>query len=317
MQRDFQFTIICEISMKKSKVVILGSGNIGTDLLIKVRRSPFLECTAFVGRNIGSLGMKKAHSLGVLVSDEGIRYIEQNPTSCDIVFDATSAQSHLEHAPILEKLGKFVIDLTPAKTGIMCAPVVNAGLAISQKNVNMISCGGQAAVPIAHAIALVHQKIDYIEVISSIASRSAGPATRSNLDEYIHTTEQALRVFSGAKIAKAILNLNPADPCINMQTTVLAKVMNPNIEALKKVMNDIVQQVQKYAPGYELLVAPTIENERIVVMVRMVGLGDYLPAYAGNLDIINCAALVVAEKYALNKCAYDVVEEKAYEFNLD
>lgn len=303
--------------MRKTKIVILGSGNIGTDLLIKVMRSPFLECSAFVGRNLASLGMKKARSLGVLVSDEGIRYIEQNPTSCDIVFDATSAQSHLEHAPILEKLGKFVIDLTPAKTGIMCAPVVNAGLAISQKNVNMISCGGQAAVPIAHAIALVHQKIDYIEVISSIASRSAGPATRSNLDEYIHTTEHALRVFSGAKIAKAILNLNPAEPCINMQTTVFAKVLNPNIETLKKVMGDIVEQVQKYAPGYELLMGPTIENERIVVMVRVVGLGDYLPAYAGNLDIINCAALVVAEKYALNKCASDVREEKAYEFNLD
>ena len=294
---------------QKIKVAILGSGNIGTDLLIKIMRSPYLECTAFIGRNLFSPGMMKAQSLKIHVSAEGIRYIEQNPSCCDIVFDATSSSAHIEHAPILAKLNKFVIDLTPAKIGKMCVPVVNMDDAIFESNVNMITCGGQASAPIAHAIALTHKEVDYIEVVSSIASRSAGPATRLNLDEYIHTTEYALKVFSGAKITKAILNLNPAQPCINMQTTIFAKVKNPDIEKLNRVVKDIASQVQKYVPGYEIIVNPIMENDRIVVMVRVKGLGDYLPEYAGNLDIINCAALAIAEKYALNKRAQISVTE--------
>ncbi len=300
---------------QKMKVAILGSGNIGTDLLIKTMRSSHLECTVFMGRNLFSPGMMKAQSLKIPVSAEGIRYIEQNPSCCDIVFDATSSSAHMEHAPILAKLNKFVIDLTPAKIGKMCVPVVNLDDAIQEHNVNMITCGGQASVPIAHAIALTHKEVDYIEVVSSIASRSAGPATRLNLDEYIHTTEHALKVFSGAKITKAILNLNPAQPCINMQTTIFAKVQNPDIKALNLVVKNIAAQVQKYVPGYEIIVNPIMENDRIVVMVRVKGLGDYLPEYAGNLDIINCAALAIAEKYALNK--HYTVREKACEINFN
>lgn len=300
---------------QKMNVAILGSGNIGTDLLIKTMRSSYLECTVFIGRNLFSPGMMKAQALKIPVSAEGIRYIEQNPSCCDIVFDATSSSAHMEHAPILAKLNKFVIDLTPAKIGKMCVPVVNMDDAILQKNVNMITCGGQASAPIAHAIALTHAEVDYIEVVSSIASRSAGPATRLNLDEYIHTTEHALQVFSGAKITKAILNLNPAQPCINMQTTIFAKVKNPDIEKLNLVVKKIAAQVQKYVPGYEIIVNPIMENDRIVVMVRVKGLGDYLPEYAGNLDIINCAALAIAEKYALNK--HHTTKEKEYEINFN
>jgi acetaldehyde dehydrogenase len=284
--------------MKKLKVAILGSGNIGTDLLIKVLRSNHLECSAFIGRNLFSPGMIKAQSLGVKTSPDSISYIEQHPHCCDIVFDATSAKNHFEHAPILEKLGKFVIDLTPAKIGTMCIPVVNIQDVIKEKNVNMITCGGQASTPIAHALAITQPHVEYIEVISSISSRSAGPATRLNLDEYIHTTEQALKKFSGAHSAKAILNLNPAQPCINMQTTIFAKVANPNLEKLKIAVADIAAKVRQYVPGYEIIVNPLIENDRIIVMVRVKGLGDYLPEYAGNLDIINCAALAVAEEYA-------------------
>ncbi len=284
--------------MKKVKVAILGSGNIGTDLLIKVLRSPYLECGAFIGRNLFSGGMMKAQSLGVNISAEGIAYIENNPDCCSLVFDATSARAHEEHAVILQNLGKFVIDLTPAKIGKMCVPSVNMEQALGQPNVNMVTCGGQASVPIAYALAQTHKEIEYIEVISSIASRSAGPATRLNLDEYIHTTEYAIKTFSGALTAKAILNLNPAQPCINMQTTLFAKVKQPDIERLKIATQQIAQQVQKYVPGYEIIVGPMIDNNRIVVMVRVKGQGDYLPEYAGNLDIINCAALVVAERYA-------------------
>lgn len=284
--------------MNKIKVAILGSGNIGTDLLVKVSRSSLLECGIFIGRNLFSPGMMKAQSLGVPTSIEGIAHIEKNIHCCDIVFDATSAKAHLEHAVILNRLNKFVIDLTPAKVGALCVPVVNLKNCLDKKNINMVTCGGQASVPIAHALSITHNEIDYIETISSIASRSAGPATRSNLDEYIHTTELALKLFSGAKSAKAILNLNPAQPCINMQTTIFAKVRNPNIEKFRNVVEEISRQIQRYVPGYTIIVNPFIDNDRIVVMIRVKGLGDYLPEYAGNLDIINCAALAVAEEYA-------------------
>lgn len=284
--------------MKKIKVAILGSGNIGTDLLIKVLRSHCLECSVFIGRNTFSTGIIKARNLGITVSTEGIKYLEKNPFCCDIVFDATSAKAHIVHAPILEELKKFVIDLTPAKVGKMCVPVVNKTDCLKAKNVNMVTCGGQASIPIAYALAKTHPDIEYIEVISSIASRSAGPATRLNLDEYIHTTERAIKEFSGAKQTKAILNLNPAQPCINMQTTLFAKVANPDLINFRNVLQQIVNKVKKYVIGYQILVEPLLENDRIVVMVRVTGAGDYLPAYAGNLDIINCAALAVAESYA-------------------
>ena len=283
---------------RKLKVAIIGSGNIGTDLLIKVLRSPYLECRIFISRRLSSAGMQKALSLGIPVSAEGIDYIVNNPTCCDLVFDATSAKSHIEHAPILRKLNKRVIDLTPAKIGLMCVPSVNLAKALNEFNVNMVTCGGQASIPVAYAIAQTQSDIDYIEVVSTIASRSAGPATRQNIDEYIKTTEDGLKEFSGATRTKAILNLNPAEPCVDMQTTIFAKVKNPDIPKLSKFFLRQVENIRKYVPGYEIILGPLLENGRIVVMARVRGLGDYLPSYAGNLDIINCAAINTAEAYA-------------------
>lgn len=285
-------------SKNKLKVAIIGSGNIGTDLLIKVLRSPHLECGAFIGRNLSSTGMLKALSLGVPVSAEGINYIVNNPDCCDLVFDATSAKSHIEHAPIFKKLNKRAIDMTPAKLGLMSVPSVNLSNCLNEFNVNMVTCGGQASIPVAYAIGQTQTEVDYIEVVSSISSRSAGPATRQNLDEYIKTTEDGLKEFSGAVRTKAILNLNPAEPCVDMQTTIFAKVASPDIPKLTERLSLLVANIRKYVPGYEIILGPIVENDRIVVMVRVRGLGDYLPSYAGNLDIINCAAIAMAEEYA-------------------
>jgi acetaldehyde dehydrogenase (acetylating) len=242
--------------------------------------------------------MAKAISLGVKVSDESINAIIKDPTCCDLVFDATSARDAKQHWDVLEKLGKIVIDMTPAKLGGLCIPAVNLDDSVILKNINMITCGGQASIPIAYLIGKIHQDIEYIEVISSIASKSAGPATRLNLDEYIETTELGVQLFSNAKRTKAILNLNPAEPCIDMQTTIFAKLENPNMDLLKVEVDKMIDSIKKYVPGYQLLVGPIYENGKIVVMIKVQGLGDYLPKYAGNLDIINCAAIAVAEEYA-------------------
>lgn len=288
--------------MGKLRVAILGSGNIGTDLLLKVQRSKFLTCTMFVGRNLSSPGMAKAISMGIKVSDESIHAIIKNPDLCDLVFDATSAKDANNHWKILEKMGKIVVDMTPAKLGGLCIPSVNLEDVSTMQNVNMITCGGQASIPIAHLIGSIHKdQVDYIEVVSSIASRSAGPATRLNLDEYIDTTELGLKLFSNAKITKAILILNPAKPCIDMQTTVFAKIKKPQLDRLREELNVLIASIKKYVPGYELLVPPIYENGRIIITVKVQGLGDYLPKYAGNLDIINCAAIAVAEEYAKRK----------------
>lgn len=283
---------------KKIRVGIIGTGNIGTDLLIKIQRSQYLECSIFTGRNLASPGMRIAASMGIRLSDQGIEPIVNEPNLCDIVFDATSAKSHLSHAPILDKLGKFVIDMTPAKIGTLCVPAVNLDEAVESRNVNMITCGGQASIPIAYAISKVHPEIEYIETVSTISSRSAGPATRINIDEYIETTEKGLRIFSGAKEAKAMLNLNPANPAIDMQTTVMAEMKTPNLKQISIEVEKIAQQIQRYVPGYHIVVLPTYDNHRLLVTVRVQGLGDYLPKFAGNLDIINCAAVEVAEHFA-------------------
>ncbi|MBF0206343.1 MAG: acetaldehyde dehydrogenase (acetylating) [Oligoflexia bacterium] len=286
---------------KKMKVAILGGGLIGTDLLVKIMRSPWLECTGFISRNLNSSRMLKAINLGVFVSDKGIGAIEENPDQYDLIFDATSAAAHKIHAPIFEKLRKIVIDLTPAKIGKMCVPAVNISECLNLNNVNMITCGGQASIPLAYTIGQVHKDVKYIEVVSTISSRSAGPATRANLDEYIDTTENGIKHFSSAEKSKAILILNPADPCINMQTTVCAIVSKPEINKLKEEVHKMITFLKTYVPGYELVVEPTVEDNRIFMMIRVNGLGDFLPSYAGNLDIINCAAIAMAEKYAIQK----------------
>jgi len=278
-------------SSKKLKIAIIGTGNIGTDLMVKVMRSKYLTCTLFAGRNFNSAGMKRANALGVTISDRGIEAI---------VNDCTSAHAHTEHWAILDRLGKTVIDMTPAKLGELCVPAINASecLATGARNINMITCGGQSSIPIAYAIAQVQPDIDYVEVASSIASRSAGPATRHNLDEYIETTQEALQRFSGAKHAKAILILNPANPPIDMQTTIYAKIANPDMPAIQASVAAMVEKLKQYVPGYQLIVAPTLEGGKVITTIKVLGAGDYLPQYAGNLDIINCAAIAMAERIA-------------------
>ena len=286
------------LQSRKLRVAILGSGNIGTDLLLKIQRSEYMDCVAFVGRSFTSNGMIKALEMGVTCSDKSIQYIEQNSKLIDLVFDCTSAEDHKKHAPIFASNNIIAIDLTPAKVGVMAVPALNKKECLKQKNINMITCGGQASIPIAAALGRSHQDIEYIEVVSSIASKSAGPATRRNLDEYIETTEDGIKKFSGVKKAKAILNLNPAFPCINMQTTIFAKTDFLDIKALNKELNPIVEEIQRYVPGYDIISKPIHENGRASIMIKVIGLGDYLPEYAGNLDIINCAAIAMAEEFS-------------------
>lgn len=282
----------------KLRVAILGSGKIGTDLLVKILRSPLLECGLFIGRNPDSPGVQHARTLGVPVSAAGLQAIVDSPGCCDVVFDATSAADHLRSWPVLRALGKRVIDLTPSRLGALAVPAINLHALADAANVSMISCGGQASTPLAHAIARTHANIEYIEVVSSIASLSAGPATRANIDEYVDTTESALRHFTGCAEAKAILILNPAEPPIHMQTTVSAKVARADLDRLRPEIDRVVAGIKSYVPGYQLVVPPVYDHDRIVVMVRVSGLGDSLPAYAGNLDIINCAAIATAEQFA-------------------
>jgi acetaldehyde dehydrogenase len=284
--------------MNKVKIAILGSGNIGTDLLVKILRSPLLECSLFVGRNLASPGMMKANSLGVRISDKSIAAIVNEPGCCEIVFDCTSALDAGRHWTILKKMGKTVIDLTPAKLGELCVPAVNLNDCLGKQNINMITCGGQATIPIASQISKVHPDVEYIEIVSSIASRSAGPATRLNIDEYVETTERALAAFTGCRKTKAILILNPAEPCIDMQTTIFAKIKKPDVPKLRKAVTQMTERVRQYVPGYRLLLPPTQDNGRLVTMIKVQGLGDYLPKFAGNLDIINCAEIAAAEEFA-------------------
>ncbi|OCH37516.1 acetaldehyde dehydrogenase (acetylating) [Aliivibrio fischeri] len=283
---------------RKLRVGILGTGNIGTDLLMKIIKSDVLECKAFVGRNLNSAGMRKAVELGIPISDRSIDAFTNGTFNVDLVFDATSAQMHKKHAPIFEGMGILVVDMTPSQVGDMCVPAINLDKCINKKNLNMITCGGQASIPIAYTLKKTVPSIEYIETVSAISSNSAGPGTRANLDEYINNTEAALSYFAECNNVKAIINLNPAKPHIDMQTTVFAKVDSCDIEIVKIAIKQCVAEIQKYVPGYKLIVEPVYESGRIMVMVRVKGAGDYLPKYAGNLDIINCAAISVAEKYA-------------------
>ena len=287
--------------MKKVKVGIIGTGNIGTDLLIKIQRSDILECGIFAGRNPDSKGIQKAKSMGIATSCKSIKAIENNPDCCDIVFDATSAKIHLYNAPILKKLNKYTIDLTPSQVGKMCVPVINMEECLESNNVNLITCGGQATIPIVHAITKIHPEIEYIEIVASISSKSAGPGTRINIDEFTQTTRDAIKLFTGVSNAKAIIILNPAEPPVLMHNTIYAKIKNPKINEISKEIKEIVEKVQKYVPGYRVTLGPVSENGRVSTMVEVVGLGDFLPKYSGNLDIITCAAINIAEEYAKKK----------------
>jgi acetaldehyde dehydrogenase len=217
------------------------------------------------------------------------------------VFDATSAKVHLYHAPILERLSKYVIDLTPARVGIFCVPVINLEEALKQKNVNLVTCGGQASIPIAHALSKIHPEIKYLEIVATIASRSAGIGTRNNIDEFTQTTKEALKEFTGIPRTKAIIVLNPAEPPVIMHNTIYALVQHPDMERIAGKIHEVEQAVREYVPGYKILAGPVFENGRLTVMAQVTGSGDYLPHYAGNLDIITCAAVRIAEAYALRR----------------
>ncbi|HTL67917.1 MAG TPA: acetaldehyde dehydrogenase (acetylating) [Lacunisphaera sp.] len=291
------------MGVKKLNVAILGTGNIGTDLLIKVLRSEWLNCRLFAGRNLSSPGMTKGSLLNVPVSARGIDGILDLKGDVALVFDATSAEDHVRHAPRLRAAGLIAVDLTPAKVGRLCVPAVNLADCIDEPNVNMVTCGGQASIPLAQAITRVNPGITYLESVSSIASRSAGAATRINLDEYLMTTEHGLHEFTGCPRTKAILNLNPAQPCVHMQTTVMARIASPDLARTRAAVAAMVEAIRRYVPGYQLILEPMTENGRLVAMVRVEGLGDYLPRYAGNLDIINCAAIAFAEAVARRRHA--------------
>jgi acetaldehyde dehydrogenase len=287
--------------MKKMKAAIIGTGNIGTDILLKLSRSKYLECSMFTGRNPDSRGIGLADKMGIPTSFESIHAIEKEPDCCEIVFDATSAKVHAYNAPILKKLGKFTIDLTPSQIGEMCVPVINFEDALKYDNVNTITCGGQATIPIACAIARVHPDTKYVEIVASIASKSAGMGTRNNIDEFTQTTHYALSKFTGIKKTKAIIILNPAEPPITMRNTIYALIDDPNMDAIVKSVRDMEVRIKQYVPGYSVIMGPVLENGRVTTTIQVVGLGDYLPTYSGNLDIITCASIYIAEEYAKRK----------------
>jgi acetaldehyde dehydrogenase (acetylating) len=287
--------------MQKVKVGIIGTGNIGTDLLIKIQRSKLLECGIFAGRNPDSEGIRKAELMGVKTSYESIEAILKDPDLCEIVFDATSASTHQKNAPILKRLKKYTIDLTPSKIGKMCVPAINMKECLEVNNINLITCGGQAAIPIIAAIMKIHPDAEYIELVSSISSKSAGSGTRLNIDEFTQTTRDAIESFTGVKKAKAIIVLNPAEPPVLMHNTIYAKIKKPNLHKLKEEISKMAKVIREYVPGYKITLGPVVENNRVTTMIEVIGRGDYLPKYSGNLDIITCAAVAMAEEYAKQK----------------
>jgi acetaldehyde dehydrogenase len=303
----------------KTKVAIIGSGNIGTDLMIKVMRlSDVLEMGAFVGIDPESDGLKRAARMGVPITAGGIDGLVAMPGFADIeiVFDATSAGAHKRHDEILRRHGKRVIDLTPAAIGPYTIPAVNGDANLDAPNVNMVTCGGQATIPIVAAVNRV-SPVRYGEIVASIASKSAGPGTRANIDEFTETTSQAIEKVGGAERGKAIIVLNPAEPPLIMRDTVYCLTGDADQAAIAASVEAMVADVQAYVPGYRLKQAVQFErigNNRplripemgaeftglkVSVFLEVEGAAHYLPAYAGNLDIMTSAALKTAEKIAL------------------
>lgn len=287
--------------MTKIKVGIIGSGNIGTDLLLKLLRSSLLEPAIVVGIDPASEGLALARERGVKASARGIDDLLKEP-DVPIVFDASGARPHLRHAPLLEAAGKTAIDLTPAAVGPPVVPYVNLHAHQGAPNINLITCGGQATIPIVWAIGQVCP-VSYAEIISSVASRSAGVGTRQNIDEFTQATARSLEEVGGAKRGKAIIVLNPADPPILMRNTVFALVEEPRPEEIIASVERMVRQIQSYVPGYRLKHRPDVEENKVTVQIEVKGAGDYLPPYSGNLDIMTAAAVAVGEELGKRKGA--------------
>jgi acetaldehyde dehydrogenase len=302
-----------------TKVAVIGSGNIGTDLMIKiVRLSEELEMGALVGIDPDSDGLARARRMGIETTALGVSGLVALPQFDDIeiVFDATSAGSHVHHDAVLQPHGKRVIDLTPAAIGPYVVPPVNLEQHLDETNVNMVTCGGQATIPIVAAISRM-TPVRYAEIVASIASRSAGPGTRANIDEFTETTSRAIEAVGGADTGKAIIVLNPAEPPLIMRDTVLCLVEECDQEAIAASINTMVDEVRAYVPGYRLKqdvqftrlapddpvhhVVPGVSERdiwQVSVFLEVEGAAHYLPAYAGNLDIMTSAALRVAESMA-------------------
>jgi len=274
---------------------VLGSGNIGTDLMAKLLRSSLLELTAVVGIDADSDGLERARAAGLDTSADGIEWIVGHPEQCQLVFEATSATAHKANAALMADAGLQCLDLTPAKLGPGVVPVVNLADHHNAPDINLITCGGQATIPIVAAVSRV-TPVQYAEIVATIASKSAGPGTRQNIDEFTTTTARGLEEIGGAARGKAIIVLNPADPPLLMRNTVYCYVGDDvDTAAVEASIRAMAAEVQSYVPGYRLKTDPVFDRGRVAVFLEVEGAGDYLPEYAGNLDIMTSAAVRVAE----------------------
>jgi acetaldehyde dehydrogenase len=294
------------MSTGKVRAAIVGPGNIGTDLLAKLRRSDVVEVAYMVGV-VESDGLARAREQGVAASAEGVDWLLRQDPLPEIVFEATSARAHVANAPRYAEAGIQAVDLTPAHLGPMVCPPVNLRDHLDAPNVSMITCGGQATIPLVHAVSRV-VPVPYAEIVASVASRSAGPGTRANIDEFTHTTGQAVAEVGGAARGKAIIVLNPVEPPMIMRDTVFCAIpADADTTAITASIHDMVAEVQQYVPGYTLRAEPQFDepraswsdNGRVAVFLEVKGNGDYLPEYAGNLDIMTAAAARVGELMAL------------------
>ncbi|MET0740765.1 MAG: acetaldehyde dehydrogenase (acetylating) [Candidatus Nanopelagicales bacterium] len=291
--------------MTKAVAAIVGPGNIGTDLLAKLRRSEHVDVAYMVGV-VASDGIERARSLGIAASAGGVDWLLQQEPLPSVVFEATSAKAHKANAPRYAAAGITAVDLTPAAVGPFVCPPVNLREHIGAPNLNMISCGAQATVPIVHAVSSV-VPVPYAEIVASVASKSAGPGTRANIDEFTHTTSRAVEEVGGAVRGKAIIILNPVEPPMIMKDTIFCAIpADADQNAIAESVHKRVAEVQEYVPGYTLRADPQFDtpreqwngNARVAVFIEVRGAGDYLPEYAGNLDIMTAAAAQVGEVVA-------------------
>ena len=287
---------------QKIKCALIGPGNIGTDLLYKLQRSPLLEPVWMVGIDPESEGLARARDMGLKTTSDGVDGLLPHvlEDGIQIAFDATSAYVHAENSRKLNALGVMMIDLTPAAIGPFCVPPVNLKTHVGRKemNVNMVTCGGQATIPMVAAVSQV-QKVSYGEIVATVSSRSVGPGTRKNIDEFTRTTAGAVEKVGGAAKGKAIIIINPAEPPLIMRDTVHCMTEGaPDQAAITASIHAMIKEVQKYVPGYRLVNGPVFDGNRVSVFLEVTGLGDYLPKYAGNLDIMTAAAARTAEMFA-------------------